>query len=94
MKRVDRWVEDGARGLARRTSRRSVLGRLGLILAGAATLPLLPMARGAPARPKRPRIQVIRPVATIGATARLTDFSAAAAAAPNTAVPPAPSRRP
>ena len=35
MKRVDRWVEDGARGLARRTSRRSVLGRLGLILAGA-----------------------------------------------------------
>jgi hypothetical protein len=39
MKKVDRWIEEGARDLARRTSRRSILGRLGLILAGAATLP-------------------------------------------------------
>jgi methylamine dehydrogenase light chain len=49
---LDRLVERGARGLARRTSRRSLLARLGTALVGAATLPLLPVARAAdePAR--------------------------------------------
>src|SRR4051794_32029953 len=35
------------RSLARRTSRRSVLSHLGTLLAGSATLPLLPVVRGA-----------------------------------------------
>lgn len=43
----DRWLEGLARGLARRTSRRSVLTRLGTALVGGAALPLLPMARAA-----------------------------------------------
>jgi methylamine dehydrogenase light chain len=42
---VDRWLERGARGLARRTSRRSFLARLGTALVGAAGLPLLPVVR-------------------------------------------------
>jgi methylamine dehydrogenase light chain len=42
---VDRWVEQGARALARRTSRRSFLARLGAALVGTAGLPLLPVAR-------------------------------------------------
>jgi len=48
----DRLVERGARGLARRTSRRNVLARLGTVLVGGATWPLLPVARAAdePAR--------------------------------------------
>lgn len=45
MKRVDRWLESSARGVARRTSRRSFLARLGALLVGGATLPLLPVAR-------------------------------------------------
>jgi methylamine dehydrogenase light chain len=44
-----RWVDKGAgtgsRRLARRTSRRSVIARLGTLLTGAAVLPLLPVAR-------------------------------------------------
>ena len=49
---LDRVVERGARGLARRTSRRSFLTRLGTALVGGASLPLLPVARAAegPAR--------------------------------------------
>jgi methylamine dehydrogenase light chain len=49
---LDRLVERGARGLARRTSRRRFLTRLGTALVGGATLPLLPVARAAdePAR--------------------------------------------
>ena len=39
------WLERGARRLARRTSRRSFLARLGGALVGAGTLPLLPVAR-------------------------------------------------
>ncbi len=50
MKLVDRWMEEGARDLARRTSRRGMLGRLGFVLAGAVAFPLLPMARGAAAK--------------------------------------------
>jgi methylamine dehydrogenase light chain len=44
---LDRLVERSARGLARRTSRRNFLARLGTVLVGGATLPLLPVARAA-----------------------------------------------
>jgi methylamine dehydrogenase light chain len=42
---IDRIVERTARQLARHTSRRSFLTRLGTLLVGAAALPLLPVAR-------------------------------------------------
>ena len=42
---IDRFVERAARQLARRTSRRSVLTRLGVALVGTSALPLLPVAR-------------------------------------------------
>lgn len=42
-------LESLARDMARRVSRRGLLGSLGALLFGAATLPLLPVARGAPA---------------------------------------------
>jgi len=42
---ADRLLERGARALARRTSRRSFLARLGGMLVGAGALPLLPVAR-------------------------------------------------
>src|SRR5216117_2330049 len=44
---LDRLCEGATRALARRTSRRSFLTRLGTALAGTAALPLLPMARAA-----------------------------------------------
>lgn len=44
---IDRWVERGARGLARRTSRRSLLARAGAAIVGGMALPLLPVARAA-----------------------------------------------
>jgi methylamine dehydrogenase light chain len=44
---LDRWLEACSRTLARRTSRRGLLGRLGLVLLGASGVPLLPVARGA-----------------------------------------------
>jgi len=47
---LDRRFADLARGLARRTSRRSFLTRLGALLVGGAALPLLPVARGGTAR--------------------------------------------
>ena len=50
MSRVDRLVAGLARGLARRSSRRGFLGRLGVLLVGASALPLLPVARSAGAR--------------------------------------------
>jgi methylamine dehydrogenase light chain len=46
---LDRLFESSARQLARRTSRRSVIGTLGQLLTGAALLPLLPIERGAQA---------------------------------------------
>jgi methylamine dehydrogenase light chain len=45
MSRIDRWTEGSTRRLARGLSRRSLLGRLGTVLAGSAALPLLPVAR-------------------------------------------------
>lgn len=47
MKWFDELAERSARGLAKRTSRRSVLGGLGTLLLGAVAIPLLPAARGA-----------------------------------------------
>lgn len=50
MSPLDRWVEDGARGLARGMGRRSFLARAGRLLLGAvgfAAFPVLPVARGA-----------------------------------------------
>src|SRR5437870_1480218 len=44
---LDRLCEGATRALARRTSRRSFLTRLGTALAGTAVLPLLPVARAA-----------------------------------------------
>jgi methylamine dehydrogenase light chain len=44
---IDLVIERGARGLARRTSRRSLLARIGAAMVGAATFPLLPVARAA-----------------------------------------------
>ncbi len=45
-RKIDSWMERRARRLYRRTSRRSLLGRLGAWLVGGAILPLLPVARG------------------------------------------------
>ena len=45
MNRLDRWFVGSARRLARRTSRRSFLTRLGTLLVGGAAVPLLPVAR-------------------------------------------------
>jgi methylamine dehydrogenase light chain len=42
---LDRYTGSGSRHLARRTSRRSFLTRLGTALTGMAVLPLLPVAR-------------------------------------------------
>jgi methylamine dehydrogenase light chain len=42
---IDRLVERAVRQLARRTSRRSFLTRVGTLLVGTAALPLLPVAR-------------------------------------------------
>lgn len=46
MRSFDRIIEDSTRALARRSSRRSLLGLLGRTLTGAALLPLLPIERG------------------------------------------------
>jgi methylamine dehydrogenase light chain len=53
---LDRWLESRARGLARRTSRRGFLARLGALVAGGAALPLLPVARAG----SEPRVPVPR----------------------------------
>jgi methylamine dehydrogenase light chain len=51
MKWLDRITEESTRSVARRSARRSVLGSLGALLVGAASLPLLPVARGGEAAP-------------------------------------------
>ena len=47
----DHSVENAARSLARRLSRRSFLGALGTLIVGSATVPLLPVARGQEPKP-------------------------------------------
>ncbi|TDJ17507.1 MAG: methylamine dehydrogenase (amicyanin) light chain [Deltaproteobacteria bacterium] len=49
MSRIDAWFSELARNVARRTSRRSFLTRLGTLLVGGASLPLLPVARASDA---------------------------------------------
>lgn len=90
---LDKFTERATRGLAQRTSRRSLLAGLGGAVVGATTIPLLPVARAAGtdgdngydgvARnpPTIRRILATRPVVTTGAIAPLTDFCAPAAAA-------------
>jgi len=51
-RRFDAFVESTARRLARTTSRRGFLGRLGSALLGAAALPLLPVARASGEAPR------------------------------------------
>ena len=45
MNLLDKVFEKTSRGIAQRTSRRSVLTKLGMVFAGASALPLLPVAR-------------------------------------------------
>ena len=53
---IDHLIERTARELARRTSRRSFIARLGMMLVGAAGLPVLPVARAAaPDDPNDPK---------------------------------------
>jgi methylamine dehydrogenase light chain len=47
MSRFDRWFERSTRKVARSSSRRSFLARFGVLLAGGAVVPLLPVARAA-----------------------------------------------
>ena len=54
MSALDAWFARAARQLARRTSRRSFLARLGTLAAGAAALPLLPVARAGAVREPAP----------------------------------------
>lgn len=54
MERIDRWLTASARHVAQRTSRRSFLTRLGTLLVGGASLPLLPVARVARGEAARP----------------------------------------
>lgn len=49
MKWLDDLTEDSTRAVARRSSRRSVLGRFAAVLVGASAVPLLPVERGAAA---------------------------------------------
>jgi methylamine dehydrogenase light chain len=50
----DAWVGGVARGVARRTSRRHFLARLGALLAGGAAVPLLPLERAAAGAAREP----------------------------------------
>ncbi len=54
MNPLDRAFETSARSLAKRTSRRSLLGSIGRLLTGAALLPLLPIDRTARAQAPAP----------------------------------------
>jgi len=53
MSAIDQWVTDLARGVARRSSRRSFLARVAAAVVAGASVPLLPVARayGAPRQP-------------------------------------------
>lgn len=54
MSKIDERFVRLARGLARRSSRRGFLARLGALLVGGATLPLLPVSRARAARVRVP----------------------------------------
>ena len=54
MRSLDRLLESSSRSLARRTSRRSLLGMLGQMLTGAALVPLLPIDRSSRAHAAEP----------------------------------------
>ena len=56
MTRFDRFFEGRAREIARRSGRRSFLGRLGALLVGGAALPLLPISRAAAQSRSGPRV--------------------------------------
>ena len=45
MQWFDRWIEGRTRVAARRSSRRSFLTRVGTLIAGGLSIPLLPVAR-------------------------------------------------
>lgn len=49
MKWLDKLTENTTRGIAHRSSRRGFIGRFGGLLVGAATIPLLPVARASTA---------------------------------------------
>ena len=56
MKWLDGMTENGAREIASKTSRRGFLGKLAAVVAGgAATIPLLPVARGQQGGPQLPQ---------------------------------------
>lgn len=54
MKTIDELSESAVRGIARRTSRRGFIARLGSVLGGAAAIPLLPVARARASDGERP----------------------------------------
>ncbi len=54
MTRLDDGVEGLTRALARRTSRRSLFGRLATLLVGASAVPLLPVSRASAQSPRVP----------------------------------------
>ena len=55
MNRIDTWIAKTARRLARQTSRRSFLARLGAVVAGSTAIPLLPIARATAQTPRAAR---------------------------------------
>ncbi len=61
MQRLDQLLESASRQLARRSSRRGVLGMLGQLLTGAALLPLLPIDRSSRAQAAAPDAAVQDP---------------------------------
>jgi methylamine dehydrogenase light chain len=61
MRSLDRLFEESSRQLARRTSRRSLIGTLGGLLTGAALLPLLPIDRGSRANAAEPKAGAASP---------------------------------
>ena len=58
MKWFDNWITQRSRRVARHTSRRDFLSRVGFVLVGSAAVPLLPVARASAAdSPRAPQPQ-------------------------------------